>query len=237
VRAFVDQNRNRGLDRNEPFDTVRVTVPQRAPAELLIAPRDTLSARITTVAVVDSVTLRVSFDRLLDPLSPPTPADFRLVSGPDSAVVPITAVLTPAQEAAAQTAAQAAAADSARKADTTRRAPVVPPSVTGARKGADTAVVAKPSRPAPFNAVALKLGRALLPNVAYRLATTGVRSLSGRSAPSERTFTTPRPPAAAARDSAAARRVPGVRPDSARRTVPAAPARPPASAPPTTGRP
>src|SRR5260221_1749301 len=50
VRGIIDQNNNRALDRNEPFDTVRVTVPQAKPVELLTTLRDTLPARILSVA-------------------------------------------------------------------------------------------------------------------------------------------------------------------------------------------
>ena len=67
VRATLDQNQNHRVDRGESFDTVRVSAPQSGPVELLVAPRDTLPARIVSVAVADSLTLRVVFDRLLDP--------------------------------------------------------------------------------------------------------------------------------------------------------------------------
>lgn len=227
VRAFADQNRNRSLDRNEPFDTLRVTVPQAAPAELLVAARDTLPGRIATIVVVDSLTLRVNFTNLLDPAIAPTPADFRLVGGPDSVLVAVASVRTAPQEAAAAVAAREAAADSARKADTTRRAPAAPPAAVPVptRKGADTLVVPKPSRQAPFNSVTLKLARALTPGTTYRLSTRGLRALSGRTAPSEAGFSTPRPAPRPAADGAAAARKSMLPLDSARRV---SPSRPPA---------
>ena len=98
VTGIMDANTNRQLDRNESYDSVRVTVPQTAAlVELLAAPRDTLPVAIQTVAVGDSVTLRVTLDRAANPEVPLTPGTFRLVAA-DSSVVPILAVLSPSQE-------------------------------------------------------------------------------------------------------------------------------------------
>ncbi len=234
VRAYIDQNHNRSLDRNEAFDTLRVTVPQAAPAELLVAARDTLPGRIATIVVVDSVTLRVNFTNLLDPSITPAASDFRLIGGPDSVLVAVASVRTAPQEAAAALAAQQAAADSARKADTSHRAAAVPPAAVPVppTKSDDTLATRKPSRQPPFNSVTLKLARPLTPNTTYRLSTRGLRALSGRTAPSEAGFTSPRAVpkvradsvAAALRDAAAARKgaLP-LPPDSARRLPPSRP--------------
>ncbi|HKP16570.1 MAG TPA: Ig-like domain-containing domain, partial [Gemmatimonadaceae bacterium] len=99
VRATVDQNQNHKADRGESFDTVRVTAPQTAPVELLAASRDTLPARIVSVNVADSVTLRVTFDRLLDPSQRFPAGNFQL-AGADSVPIPISAVRTPQEDAA-----------------------------------------------------------------------------------------------------------------------------------------
>lgn len=187
VRAIVDQNNNRALDRNEPFDTVTVIVPQNAPLELRVAPRDTLPPRILSVAPADSLTLRVTFDRLIDPTQHPTTSAFRLV-GADSTPVPIAAVLDPQEEARLAREADRARADSARHADSLAGRPVLP--VPAARPAP---VRTGPSVPPPFTSVALKLAHRLAPNATYRLGVTGMRGLTGRAQPSERTFTTPRP--------------------------------------------
>jgi hypothetical protein len=198
VRAIIDQNGNRALDRNEAFDTLRVTVPQSAPAELLAAVRDTLPARIVTVDPSDSLTLRVTFDRLLDPTSPLPATAFRLV-GADSVVVPIAQALSPVELSAETQRAQTAAADSARRADSLAGKPV-PPRPAAAIPGAardsarpGPAAPAKPKLPSPFTAMTLKLGRPLPPSTPYRLSVTNARSLSGKTQSSERTFTTPKP--------------------------------------------
>lgn len=198
VRVILDQNGNRALDRNEAFDTVRVIVPHPAPIELLAVQRDTLPARLLTVEATDSVSLKVTFDRLIDPSQPLAAAAFRLVSV-DSTVIPITAALTPRQERDVAVAAAQAALDSTRRADSIAGKPIAPvlrPVAPPAATPAATKELPPPtsSRPAPSASIALKLGARLAPNAPYRLSVAGIRALSGRTQPSERSFTTPKPP-------------------------------------------
>jgi hypothetical protein len=191
VRAVLDANNNRALDRNEAYDSVRVTVPVAAPLELLALVRDTLPAHITGVTVMDSLSLRVSFDRPLDPATVPGVNAFRLV-GPDSVPVAIRALVTPRQESDSIRIATTARADSARRADSVagRAVPVPARPPVGAR-GASTASTARPAIPAPPASLLLRIARPLPPATLYRLQVTGARSLSGRVATSERTFSTP----------------------------------------------
>ena len=200
VRAFVDANGNRALDaRSEPYDTVRVTVPTGAALQLLTAPRDTLPARIGTPAVIDSVTLSATFDRLVDPNQPLAPSAFRLV-GSDSVEVPIIAALSPLALKTADSVRARMVSDSSRRADSVAGKPLTPVFVPPAATPTP-AVPGKPAPlpppkltgPSPFMSVTLKLGRALKPSTDYRLSTTGLRALSGRSTPSERRFSTPKP--------------------------------------------
>jgi hypothetical protein len=191
VRAIVDANQNRALDRGEPWDTVRVTTPQPAPLELLTAVRDTLPADRFSVALLDSVTIQVTFDHLLDPNQSFTPAMFRVV-GADSVAIPITAIRTPREEAQRTKALAQAALDSARRADSVAGrprppVPVVPPSAVA--KPAPT-----PSRPPPITTLTIVLARPLAPNTNYRVSVASVRALNGRTASSTRSFTTPKPP-------------------------------------------
>ena len=200
VRAIIDANGNRALDRSEQFDTARVIVPQAASLELLTIVRDTLPPRVSSVTSLDSVSLRVTFDRYLDPNQPPPPSAFRLV-GTDSAVVPIVAVLTPRAEQAESQTRQQAVADSLRRVDSLAGKPL-PPRITIAealarRPGQGPT----PSVPPPYTALLLRTARPLAPNATYRLSVSEARGLSGRAQGSERTFTTPRPPAPARADS------------------------------------
>jgi hypothetical protein len=207
VRAIIDQNGNRALDRNEAFDSVRVVVPLKAPLELLAVPRDTLPPRITAVVQNDSTTLRVTFDRFLDPAQLPPPSSFRLAAA-DSTTIPVTAVLTPRDEQqVAQKKAQALA-DSARRVDSLAGKPLAPyrPIAAPARRGAT------PSVPAPFPSLLLRLGKPLAPGTAYVLRVSNARALSGRSATSERSFTTAKAPPTKADSTRAPAPVPPARP-------------------------
>jgi hypothetical protein len=215
VRAIIDANNNRAQDRSEAFDTLRVATPQAAPAELLAIARDTLPARITSVTMVDSVSLRVTFDRLLDPEQPPTAASFRLVAA-DSTVVPILAALGPRAEQAEVQARQQERADSLRRVDSLAGRALPPRSVaTPIASAAGT----RPSVPPPYAALLLHVARPLAPNATYRLSVTAARGLSRRADNSERSFTTPRPPPPPATDST--RRAP-----APRGSTPAPPAAP-----------
>lgn len=221
VRSIIDQNANRALDRNEPYDSATVVVPRTTPLELRAAQRDTLPPRILTVTTADSLTLRVTFDRLVDPTQPIAADAFRLV-GPDSAVVPITSALNPRDEQQLAQTTQRAIADSVRRADSLAGKPL-PPVPSPART---PAVSQGPSLPPPYTAMALKIGRRLAPSTTYRLSVSGARGLTGRSQPSERSFTTPRPAPPPADTS---RAVPPA--DSSRAAPPARPA-PATSSPP-----
>jgi hypothetical protein len=196
VRATIDQNQNHRADRGESWDSLRVTAPRSAPIELLAASRDTLPALIVSATLADSVTLHVTFDRLLDPAQQFVPDNFR-VAGADSVRVPVTAVRTPREELELARVQQQRSADSVRRVDSLagRRPPVAPRAVT---PPADS--TPKPSRPPPFTTISLVLARPLAPNAPYRVRVTNVRALSGRATASERSFTTPkaapaRPPA------------------------------------------
>ena len=190
VRAIIDANGNRALDRNEAFDTLTVTVPLAAPIELRTALRDTLAPRIGAVNATDSMTLRVPFDRPLDPQQTFELSSFQLLSA-DSLVVPLARILTPAQENERSRVRQQAAADSMRRADSLAGKvlppPPRPPVTTPTR-------VRKPSVPAPITVLLLETEKPLTPNATYRLIVGGLRGINGRSAVSERTFTTPKPP-------------------------------------------
>ncbi len=218
VRAILDANGNRAQDRTEAFDTARVVTPRTEPVELRAVARDTLPPRILSVALADSLALRVTFDRFLDPDQPPALAAFRL-QGTDSAEVPLVAVLTPAAERTEELARQQAAADSLRRADSLAGRPLPPrptaPPAAERRTGAN----ATPSIPAPYAAVLLRLAKPLAHATSYRLSVRDARALSGRRESSERTFVTPRAPAP---------------PDTTRR---APPVRPAATPPPPASRP
>lgn len=190
VRAVIDANGNRGLDRNEAFDTLTVVVPLAAPIELRTALRDTIPPRLATVTASDSVALRVTFDRPLEP-SQSISLEMFVLAGEDSVPIPLARVLTPAQEMERSHAAQQAAADSMRRADSLAGKVLPPPP----RPPAPAAKAQrKPSAPAPFTSLLLETAKPLAPSTRYRLTARGVRGINGLQTESERTFTTPKPP-------------------------------------------
>jgi hypothetical protein len=191
VRAVADANGNRALDRNEAFDTLTVTVPLAAPIELRLAPRDTIAPRIASVTASDSITLRVTFDRPLDPGQSIALESF-VLAGDDSVRVPLARVLTPAQEQERSRATQQATTDSVRRADSLAGKVLPPLPRTPTAK--PTAAGRKPSVPAPISNLLLETSRPLPPNTRFRLTARGLRGLTGRTQESERTFTTPAPP-------------------------------------------
>ena len=221
VRAIIDNNKNRGLDPGEPWDSASIVVGGGTSPflELLAAPRDSIPPRLLTVSATDSVTLLASFDRTLDPDAKPGPASFRVVSA-DSTLLRVVSVLTRAQadaeRAARDSARAAAAADSATRADTSKRvtAPTAanpPPTQrrdTARTGGRVTLPPAKPSRPAPPRDLTLRLDPTtpLQPGMNYRVVALNVKGLLGPRRTSERVVAAPR----ARPDSARAR------PDSAR---------------------
>lgn len=194
VRALIDQNANRTLDRNEKWDTTTVTVSGARPMiELDVIERDSSAAVFQNVVVDDSVTLRVSFDKPLDPAIPLQPALIR-VQRPDSSELNVTKV----QWAAAfDVARQAQIADSVRRADTTRArqpAAVTPPVPTpGSPRPAPPPP--KPKAPPPDRAVVVTLSPTtpVVPGTTYRITARGLRNLVGNSLEIRRTFTAPKP--------------------------------------------
>lgn len=215
VRAIIDANNNRAQDRSEAFDTLRVTAPQASPLEMLAIVRDSLPPRISVVTVVDSISLRVTFDRFVDPEQPPAATAFRLVAA-DSSVVPIVATITPRAEQAEIQALQQARADSIRRVDSLAGR-LLPPRPTAAPPA--PAAGTRPSVPPPYATMLLRVARPLTPNTTYRLSVTAARGLSHRADNSERSFTTPRPAPPPPADSTR-------RPASPTRAVPPPPSRP-----------
>ena len=208
VRAIIDANSNRALDRRELFDSATVTLADSISHEMLAFVHDSVGAGIAEVTLTDSVTLKVTFDRPLRPRVVVTAAQFSLKAG-DSSAVPITSLTlgTVHEKEQADSAKAKAARDSserARKADSIRSAnpqaapraappAAAPPTRRPGAPARDTTPPPKPSAPIPDTYAILKLGRALAPTTSYRLHADSLRSLLGIARSSDRVFTTSRP--------------------------------------------
>ena len=246
VRALVDANHNRALDPRELFDTVGVAIADSGRVELLAFVHDTIGPRIDRLAADDSVTLRVDFDKPLDPARPLTVGNFALLRS-DSTPVPIAALLTDsaltAERAVRDSATAAARRDSTaavpnvspgaarpvQPAPAPRGGSAVPiprgrraPAATGPAVR-DSAAIPKPSRPIPKSGTIIRLATPLTPNTAYRLKAIDLRGIWGNPRTSDRVFSTPKP--APADTTRAAPTVPRPAPQSAPPTPAARPPR------------
>lgn len=229
VRALIDQNTNRVLDRNEKWDTTTVTVSDARPMiELDVIERDSAAAAFQNIAVDDSVTLHISFDKSLDPKIPLQPALIRIQRA-DSSAMEVTKV---EWAAAYDQARQAFITDSARRADTTRaRQPAAPPAAAAPATPTPAGQrppppPPKPKAPPPERAIVVSLSprNPLVPGATYRITAQGLRNLVGNTTEIRRTFTAPKPtPKDTTRKTA---------PDSTRRPPPDSARRPPAARPP-----
>ncbi|MCU0623380.1 MAG: Ig-like domain-containing protein [Gemmatimonadaceae bacterium] len=220
VKGVLDNNGNRRLEPREPWDQRPVALVDSQRVELLAFVHDTIGPRIQSLAVQDSLTIKLTFDQPLLQEQALGPALFRVATA-DSQPVPIAAVLTVAQADSLAKLAAERKADSLARADTSKATP--PDAAPRSRPVADStkAPPPKPSRPSPVSDVVLKLEAPLAPATRYTVAAVKVAGLLGAFRENQRAFLT-----AVKRDTTAAA-------DSSRR-APAARRRPPAD---TTRRP
>jgi len=250
VRATVDVNGNRAADPREAFDTVRaVAAARRAPTTtdtsglaLYAYVRDSLPPRLTNVEATDSATLRLTFDRALRP-EQPFAGRVRVI-GPDSAAIPVRAVLTPtaadsAADAAARASAGGARADSAAPGTVPRDSTARTPNPTPRRPAATDSAATAPrlARPVPPTELVVQLATPLRPGATVRVRVTDLRSLSNVVGASERTFTAPSAAPAPNRPPATPPAQPPAPRPNAPASAPPTGAPPPAAPPPAARRP
>jgi len=182
VRAYLDRNKNLSIDPSEPWDSTIVNLTDSARVSFLIFVHDTMPPRIREVRQLDSVTLRVAFDRPIDPSQTLTVANFAVI-GPDSASIPISRAGAPAPDTTTPPRPPAPV-----------RNPPTPPRGQAPVQQPDTTPPPKMPKPSPISEVELKLQRPLIAKTAYRVRAVGIRGLLRRSGDSERTYTVPAPP-------------------------------------------
>jgi hypothetical protein len=226
VRALIDQNSNRVFDRNEKWDSVDVKVVDIRPVtELDAIERDSIPALLQNISAIDSLTLRVTFDKPLDPFLALQPALIRLQRADSSQLEVASVQWQGAYDRAHARATQLA--DSLRRAaaDTGRAAarptPTPPVPTPGGAGGRTPPAPPKPRLPAPDRGVVVTVSPTtqLVPGT-YVITVRGMRNLLGQAKDMTRPFSVAKPPP---RDSTQR-----ARPDSARRPPPSRPpARPP----------
>jgi hypothetical protein len=220
VRALIDQNSNRTLDRNEKWDSISVNVVNVRPVvELDAIERDSMPPLFQNITAIDSVTVRITFDKPISPFLALQPALIR-VQKPDSSELEVARVQWQGAYDQAQTRARQVA-DSVRQAADTSRPAARPPApiATPGAAGRAPPPPPKPRLPAPDRGIVVTVSPTTpLPPGTYVVTARGMRNLLGRAKDMTRTFTVTKP---AVSDSAARARA-----DSARRP-PAVPPRPP----------
>jgi hypothetical protein len=205
VRGWLDANKNRKLDQRELFDSLTVHVTDSVSTELLAFIHDTIGPRIGEVKVIDSLTLRATFDKGVDPSQ--NIASLHLgLKAKDSTSVPVTAVMTGTGYDSLQTAKHRAHDDSLARVDSLRRADS---GVTGRdtlalrrrasqrqsrRDSVAQANRAKMSRPSPVTEIVVTLGQPVKEGQSYKLSADSVRNLQRRARNSSLAFTLPKSP-------------------------------------------
>ncbi|MFN2400048.1 MAG: Ig-like domain-containing protein [Gemmatimonadaceae bacterium] len=187
IRAYLDPNNNRALDPREAWDTVRVALTDTANAELYTFVHDTNPPRVSNVEVRDSITLRVTFDKPLDPGTALDTTMFRL-RGADSVDIPVLLV----REAREW---EKARADSAELRDSLARPAGDSIPFPVRRQPADTAQVETPpglNRRTPISEVVIQVYPPLKAGQSYRLRALGARGLLGAGGTSQRVFALPK---------------------------------------------
>jgi len=182
VRGVADRNRNRGIDPGEAWDSTSITLADSSRVELVVFAHDTVGPRIREIASTDSVSLRVTFDRALDPTQRLTTANFT-VTGRDSVPASIQSVSIPETDTVRVPIPAGGVATAAAP-----RQPAAP------RRDSSEAPASAMSRPRPTTAIVLRFSRPLTPGFTYRVRASGVRGLLGHVSDSDRSFTVPAVP-------------------------------------------
>jgi len=202
VRAYMDRNKNLGIDPSEPWDSVGVTLADSIRTTLVIFTHDTVPPRIRDVRVLDSLRLTLSFDKPVDPTQVLGVTNFAVVA-PDSSRVPIVSAGSPAKDTTPPTN-PAAGVNPPTGANPvtggnppTRANPVARPGARRAPAPAqrDTSLGANPvmPRPVPISEVVITLQHPLTPKIIYHIRAIGIRGLTGRVGDSEHGYTPPAP--------------------------------------------
>jgi hypothetical protein len=199
VYGVLDQNNNRKREPREAFDTMRVALQDSASVELYAFAHDTVGPRLRTAELVDSITVRVVFDRALDPSQTTDTSMVRVSPAEDSTqALPLLHVFTPAQfdSAGKAEAAERAARDTTQRqrAAPPVRLPAAPAPAAGARPGAPPPPLGAPAaqrrdstramkmlarRPAPTDNRILRMASPLVPGSRYVVTVEGIRGLAG----------------------------------------------------------
>jgi hypothetical protein len=205
LRVYDDVNSNRALDPREPWDSATVTLADTASREFYMFAHDTLGPSLLDVTPVDSVTLRVKFDRPLRPGAPLEASQFSLKmkdsTKTDSVPIAVLRVSSAARFDTVTRQRKAFVADSTMRADTSaagrkavqrrdsleraaRQDSIAQAQIASVKALRDTTPVIvrpKPSRAAPVSEFILELAQPLKVDVFATLSVRDAIGLTGHT--------------------------------------------------------
>lgn len=204
VYGVIDQNSDFRFDPREAFDTTRIAATRDSVGEIWAFKHDSTAARLTTVAMVDSLSLQLTFSQSLNPYQrlPADSVELRLL--PDSTRVPVLAIVRKeefdslyAVRPAPDTTAKGRARSDSLRADSLARAradSLRADSLARARAAAEIRIPGVPrrqlpgrdttgtgplrSKPALFDRLFVRATTRLRPGASYAIIVHGVQSLS-----------------------------------------------------------
>lgn len=187
VKGVLDQNHDFRPGEREAFDSVRISTRDSLTqaGELWTFVHDTVSARVRTVTVADSVSATVEFSQFLDPRQRLDSAAVSLRLLPDSSPVKLVSILPKpiddSLNAKAPTARDTTAKDTTAK-DTTARARPGLREIVGpgaAARAREEATKPLTSRPRLSDQLVLRVAEPWKPEAKYEIEMRGVRNVSG----------------------------------------------------------
>lgn len=185
VFGVLDPDGDRRRGPREAYDTARVSLADTASVELYAFPHDSTGPRLRSVDLQDSVTVRLVFDRPLDPSHPLDASKVRVTAAADTtARIAVRQVLTG-------------------RAQDTVRAPAAPLAPAGRDSSRAMRMIAR--RPPPSDTRLVRLAAPLAPETRYVIVVAGARSLSGVAATARAQLSVPRPRSPASPGSGAQR--------------------------------
>lgn len=213
LRAFIDANNNRTLDRTEKWDTATVSSADTVRREIYVFEHDSLGPGISEIARIDSSAIKIKFTRPLLPGAVLDSSSFRVMRAKDSSLIAVRRIVSAGAFDTLLQARKKFSADSLVKNDTTaagKRARVRADSVSlaqredsvkraqnaeiaKARDTTRTMTTAKITRAAPLSELVLELRDPVLGNVPLQISVKDAVGLTGAKRSSSRQFTY-RPP-------------------------------------------
>ncbi len=205
VRAYIDANSNRILDPREQWDSATVALTDTASREFYMFAHDTLGPSLSDVSAIDSVTLRVHFDRPVLPSATPEVSQFSFKmkdsTQADSVSIPILRVSSAARYDTVSQKRKLFVLDSVFRADTSaagrkavlrkdslarvaRQDSISQAQLASVKAARDTVKVVekpKPSRAAPVTDFILELGQPLPFDKFATLSARGILGLTGHT--------------------------------------------------------